>query len=770
MSLISCKHCGTRNREQRNHCFVCRNSLVLMVPTSAPVGRKVTLSESTANQVTTAQVVVAPKLKLTPPPVSSLPKMHCPHCGAVLVFQEGVSSARSSFKPATVSDRMANARAARAAAKAAASSTKIPATAAAVEPTLPRGQGRKRIVTVPLVGGHSEGEKSSLVIDRRTVGNIDPQTLKRFLSDQQKIVGALEDERRLTFIPLRFRVEHCERNGEFFKVVVDPLDDKSLDETLEGSVAKWSTPRQGHANILSIVPEDSLVMLRYASSDPPPRGHSISIQVPDFLGQLLSLWRDPDLATACLASLDGIPRLAESRQPHVPTPEGFGWLRTRQRQAFNLCGHARAFLWGPPGTGKTTTLGCLLASYLNQFPRDRVLLLSTTNTAVDQAIIAVDKAFDDLVRDGHDIGDARARCKRIGLHFIASRFRDREYLLPVADPDTIRELTRLEATRPDPNADLRAYGAWRDEIDSLRKELREAARGDLLRTSLHAMTTTRATFDFELLRSIPSYDLVVFDEASQVGLAHALMLSHLSPRVMFIGDPKQLAPVVQADSQNVQTWLRPSMFDVGRLHGPETCTLDEQDRMTEDICGVVSKVFYGGELKIAGDSLRSSQWHEERRLAALPEIGERSLYVRSIQQEGSRTRPGWIRPDSCEFICQMVGKVVRHVRQDEILVVTPFRAQRHMIKRRLRELGFSQVTVSTVHRSQGSERHTVFFDPVNGGGKWLMSKEGDRLINVAISRARARLVITLSRRDRENPVLDYIGHLADSSIHTDQPF
>src|SRR5437773_11855717 len=80
------------------------------------------------------------------------------------------------------------------------------------------------------------------------------------LGDQQEIVEALEDERRLAFKSLRFRVEHCERHGEFFKVVVDPLDDKSsLDETLEGSVAKWSTARQGHANVLSIVPEDNLV-------------------------------------------------------------------------------------------------------------------------------------------------------------------------------------------------------------------------------------------------------------------------------------------------------------------------------------------------------------------------------------------------------------------------------------------------------------------------------------------------------------------------------
>ena len=122
-----------------------------------------------------------------------------------------------------------------------------------------------------------------------------------------------------------------------------------------------------------------------------------------------------------------------------------------------------------------------------------------------------------------------------------------------------------------------------------------------------------------------------------------------------------------------------------------------------------------------------------------------------------------------EFICQTVRALVLlpDLPANEILIVTPFRAQRHRIRRRLRELGLADVSVSTVHRAQGGERHTVFFDPVRGDSKWLRSAEGERLINVAISRAKARLVITLSRGDRENVILDYIAQMAESS---DAPF
>src|SRR2546425_2913822 len=70
-------------------------------------------------------------------------------------------------------------------------------------------------------------------------------------TDQQKIADALEEERRLRFRSLLFRVEHCERHGDVFKLIVDPLEEtSSLDETLEGSAATWSSPNRGHANIL----------------------------------------------------------------------------------------------------------------------------------------------------------------------------------------------------------------------------------------------------------------------------------------------------------------------------------------------------------------------------------------------------------------------------------------------------------------------------------------------------------------------------------------
>ncbi|MFD1893350.1 hypothetical protein ACFSCU_09050 [Ottowia beijingensis] len=87
---------------------------------------------------------------------------------------------------------------------------------------------------------------------------------------------------------------------------------------------------------------------------------------------------------------------------------------------------------------------------------------------------------------------------------------------------------------------------------------------------------------------------MVFDEASQVGLAHALALMPLGRSYLFAGDPQQLSPVVRSSATLVQRWLGSSPFSKKPAGGSSVCFLDEQSRMAEPICGLVSHLFYDG--------------------------------------------------------------------------------------------------------------------------------------------------------------------------------
>jgi hypothetical protein len=61
-------------------------------------------------------------------------------------------------------------------------------------------------------------------------------------------------------------------------------------------------------------------------------------------------------------------------------------------------GRDTTFIWGPPGTGKTKTIGAIGATLFN---RSRsVLLVSHTNTAVDGALLQIAERLGDRTNDG----------------------------------------------------------------------------------------------------------------------------------------------------------------------------------------------------------------------------------------------------------------------------------------------------------------------------------------------------------------------------------
>ncbi len=101
-----------------------------------------------------------------------------------------------------------------------------------------------------------------------------------------------------------------------------------------------------------------------------------------------------------------------------------------------------------------------------------------------------------------------------------------------------------------------------------------------------------------------------------------------------------------------------------------------------------------------------------------------------------------------------------YVEADDILILTPFRAQRALIKSMLGRQGQKEVRASTVHRAQGGEQKIVIFDPVDAGSPFLHSETGRRLINVAASRAQAHLIILAGEADLRNPFLSQIAERA----------
>nr|WP_221439538.1 AAA domain-containing protein [Roseateles oligotrophus] len=589
--------------------------------------------------------------------------------------------------------------------------------------------------------------------------------------------AALDAELAATPEYYDFKVLRSERDGSLWRVTLVPgyvfaegqrpgqhSAQALLDDSLDGASAWWGAPLKGGASVLAVVPEDEQLVLQNASSPPPGADCLIRLYPTRYLNALADAWWDTPWAERALACLPDLAR-PQALDTTAPPLSGapFRWLRSAQRQALSLVEHSSAFLWGPPGTGKTTTLGVLLAEYLDSRPQARVLLLSTTNQAVDLATLAVDKALQKGRRE-----HCRAAVQRLGTRFDAAAYAGREHLTPPGDQGLITRLARAEAARPTAR-DAAALKAWAERVAGLREQLRAASLQVLQRCRLASMTTTRAAFTLKTLRELspdgePPFDLLVFDEASQLSLAHALALMPLGRARLFAGDPQQLSPVQRSPDRAARKWLGRSAFSEKPRQGPSVALLDEQSRMAGPISALVSDLFYEGALRVAADAQAAPAWAQARR-RALGDIGaDTHVHVHRLQTNGawSAAERGPLRAESAEAIASTVAAALGLGNGDEagawqpheLIVLTPFRAQRALIRQHLRAHGVPEsVKVSTVHRAQGSEAPVLFFDPVDGSQPFLQTEEAQRLINVALSRAQAKILVYLSPADAANPLL-----------------
>ncbi|MBX5495702.1 MAG: AAA family ATPase, partial [Bryobacteraceae bacterium] len=509
----------------------------------------------------------------------------------------------------------------------------------------------------------------------------------------KRIRSAIRDELNASSRGLPFRVCDIAPKGALLYMTLTPEDKNSiLDETLEEGNMRWQGETTGGAEIVSVVPSLSVINACLTEGQPPLKGSLIYVNPPRYLEALLSVWED-DLRAAEIAQW--IFNLDKNRiiwDKEVPCSV-FKGLRPAQERSFSLVKWKTSFLWGPPGTGKTYTLGRLLASYLLHYPNDRVLLLSSTNVAVDLAILAVDNAVNELQRA------TRPVCYRFGSRFNPQRFEKREHLIPLRNKQLVHRLHCHYERVPDPaQADL--YLKWRQERDKLREAIRRENLEFLNRAQLAAMTATLAAHDYA---SLGKFDLVVFDEASQIGKAQAATFANLGPRSLFAGDPKQLAPVAQATSPDADNWLGRSPFEWDKRSSMQhaQCMLDEQWRMAEPICSAVSYLFYDSRLRVAEPACADGEWlrvRQPRRTQLLESDSNVVLIDTCAAPKLADRFRGYECEESATLIAALVADHVSSWSIDirkELIVLTPYRAQRRTIETMLRSINVPSVVAST---------------------------------------------------------------------------
>ncbi|MCS7289136.1 MAG: AAA domain-containing protein [Roseiflexus sp.] len=353
---------------------------------------------------------------------------------------------------------------------------------------------------------------------------------------------------------------------------------------------------------------------------------------------------------------------------------------------------------GPPGTGKTLALARLVQLLVED--GERVLVTALTHRAINNAL--------EKIAYLNQRGDAGP----ISFCKIGRRAR----------AEGLRGVENYETFDQSPFTEL--------------------SGGYAIGATLFATRTDRL--------SGVDFDTVIFDEASQITMPLAIMGMLVAKRYIFIGDHKQLPPVLTAKHR--EAWLRSSVF--GALVGRRFDTmLDETYRMNAELTAWPSQQHYYGKLRCATETIARRRIVYRRpptRCIDILDPETPKVFV-DLRHRNTTTRSH----EEANLICHLIAELLRcGVEPAEIGVVAPYRAQGRLIRNLLRSVipdndRRRALVVDTVERMQGQERDVVFLslttsNPAFAAGIADFFLQPERL-NVAVTRARVKLIIVGSR-------------------------
>lgn len=327
-------------------------------------------------------------------------------------------------------------------------------------------------------------------------------------------------------------------------------------------------------------------------------------------------------------------------------------------------------------------------------------------------------------------------------------------------------LAALGLTAEQLNAKIRSLSNEADqtivEIRTVEEELGGLEAKILREARLIATTLTKATISKDLEGQ--PFDALIVDEASMApmpGLYYAA--AHISQKVVIVGDFRQLPPISVAASDGKQKlgrecpmaerWLARDIFNQAGVEGavnrgqqePHLTLLRFQYRMHPDISAIPNHLIYGGKLV---DKANPVPRLPHDKLGAKPLV----LYdISSAAPWSSRLEKGSRYNLYSAVVTATLAERAIRSGSAGVGVITPYSAQARLLKLIAEDRGLGHLKISTVHRFQGLEQDIVIFDiaegpmPRYGPPPFLtgveLTSNAAKLINVAITRPRAQLVI-----------------------------
>ena len=425
-----------------------------------------------------------------------------------------------------------------------------------------------------------------------------------------------------------------------------------------------------------------------------------------------------------------------------------GPLNESQRQSLMKILSARdvAFIHGPPGTGKTTTLVEAIRFTVKE--ERQVLVCAPSNAAIDLLVDKLSQQGLKVLRIGHP---ARVTEQSLSKTMDAQIAEHPHFI-------ELRTLRRkMEKVRHQAGQYKRNFGYAEKEQRRLLREEAKSLKADAdmlefyiindLLNNTEAVCATLVGSSHPVLRG-RKFNTVFIDEAGQA-LEPACWIPLLrSQRVIFAGDHCQLPPTIKSHEAALQGLVK-TLFEKGIDKYPELASmLQVQYRMHEAIMEFPSKYFYENKL-IAHESVK----HEVIRPYEPPIEFIDTAGSGFAEKQDPETLSRY-NQDEAALLIHQVEKLVESIGSaawldEEITmgIITPYSAQVDKLQHLAENSAILEplhrlISINTVDAFQGQERDVIAISFVRSNEKSEVGFLSDiRRTNVAMTRARKKLIL-----------------------------
>ncbi len=436
--------------------------------------------------------------------------------------------------------------------------------------------------------------------------------------------------------------------------------------------------------------------------------------------------------------------------------------------ATSLTGGGVALAIGPPGSGKTRTIAETAVSLAVR--GERVLVVSHTNVAVDNALETVlGLGFERIYRIGrHEKVSDRLkpymleeRARKLVWSSLKELYREKANLLKIyrSTMEHCRGMTQ-RVTRSECNRHIRELLRRISRVEREISKIMEEAVGEVLEDIRNGSVVVGSTILKAATTIAPRslwFDTVIVDEASQIPVPLLMLAAGLGDKLVVVGDNRQLPPVFRS-LKEPESWRAEAFggFDVLlSVYGGKAFWLRGHYRSHPSIIEIASRAFYGGRLVILTR-------REEKRLAVKRSCASDALLAPEpaavlVDVPGSaRYDEKWgsyVNDAEAETALEVVRRLASCVppRKYTLGVIAPYRAQAHVIRGKLSGLIKSwgpnwpfikeEPLVHTVDGFQGKERDVIVYTATATDPRTLAFASDPRRLNVAITRARRKLIL-----------------------------